>query len=169
MSDQYLPPFDPSQESDDAMDLERELAEALGSMSINSLMDADKPEAAPVAPGVRRGVVISIQKNDIFVDMGGKSQGILPVIQFEGQPLPKEGDVIEVTIEGYNNAEGALVLSRKGAVQAASWQKMAEGLVVEGRVTGHNKGGLELDVDGIRAFMPISHVELFRIENLAPY
>jgi small subunit ribosomal protein S1 len=163
MSDQNLDKY--SQDDD----LQRELDEALGSMNIGSLMEADEPITAPATPGVRRGTVISIQKNDIFVDMGGKSQGILPAIQFEDEPLPREGDLIEVTIEGYNNAEGVLILSRKGAVQAASWQKMAEGMVVEGRVTGHNKGGLELDVDGIRAFMPISHIELFRVENLAPY
>jgi small subunit ribosomal protein S1 len=168
MSDQNKEQFRPDENLDE--ELQRELAEALGSMNVGSLMDTDEPVAAPAAPGVKRGRVVSIQKNDIFVDMGGKSQGILPAIQFEDEPLPREGDLIEVTIEGYDNAEGCLILSRKGAVMAASWQNMQEGQIVEGRVTGHNKGGLELDVDGIRAFMPISQIELFRVEdNLAPY
>lgn len=151
-------------------ELQRELDEALGSMNVGSLMEADEPVAAPATPGVKRGRVVSIQKNDIFVDMGGKSQGILPADQFEDEPLPKEGDLIDVMIEGYDAAEGLLKLSRKGAVTAASWQTMAEGQIVEGRVTGHNKGGLELDIDGIRAFMPISQVELYRADdNLSPY
>jgi ribosomal protein S1 len=159
--------YDASNEADD---LQRELEEALGSMNVGSLMEADQPAAAPATPGVKRGQVVSIQKNDIFVNMGGKSQGVLPAEQFEDEPLPQEGDWIEVMIEGYDRAEGLLKLSRKGAVTAASWQSMEEGQIVEGRVTGHNKGGLELDIDGIRAFMPISQVELFRAEDdLAPY
>ena len=68
MSDQYL---ENSQEADD---LQRELDEALGSMNIGSLMEADQPISAPITPGVRRGQVVSIQKNDIFVDMGGKDR-----------------------------------------------------------------------------------------------
>lgn len=151
--------------------LERELAEALGSMNLGSLMDADEPVVAPVptAEGVRRGRVISVERNDIFVDMGGKSQGILPAVQFEDEPLPEVDDIIEVTIEGYDPAEGLLKLSRKGAVQAATWQSLEEGQVVEGKVTAHNKGGLEMDINGIKAFMPISQVEMFRVEELAPY
>jgi small subunit ribosomal protein S1 len=153
------------QGNNEAEDLQRELDEALGSMNVGSLMETDEPVVASATPGVKRGVVISIQKNDIFIDLGGKSQGILPAIQFEDEPLPKEGDLVEVTIEGYDKAEGVLILSRKGAVTAASWQNMQEGQIVEGRVTAHNKGGLELDVDGIRAFMPVSQIELFRVES----
>lgn len=155
----------------DADELQRELEEALGSMNLGSLMEADEPvPAAAAAPGVKRGRVVSVEKNDIFVDMGGKSQGILPAEQFEDEPPPRVGDVIEVMIEGYDSAEGLLKLSRKGAVSAATWQSLEEGQIVEGRVTGHNKGGLELDIDGIRGFMPISQIELFRADdNLAPY
>jgi len=151
--------------------LQRELEEALGDLGADSFFDADKPSAtaAPAPTGVRRGTVIDIHKDDIFVDMGGKSQGVLPATQFEDQPLPKIGDVVEVTIAGYDKADGLLLLSRQGAVTAAMWQTLEEGQIVEGRVTGHNKGGLELDVNGIRAFMPISHVELFRVEDLTPY
>ena len=158
-------PFNPTGGDDE---LEQELREALGSMSVDSLMDADEKPAAKTE-GVKVGRVISIQKDDIFVDMGGKSQGLLPAIQFEDEPLPAVGDWVEVIIEGYNKAEGLLVLSRKGAVVAATWQSLEEGQVVEGRVTGHNKGGLELDVNGIRAFMPISQVDILRTEELAPY
>lgn len=83
--------------------------------------------------------------------------------------MPSEGDIIEVTIEGYDQRDGLLLLSRLGAIKAAAWETLEEGQAVEGRVTGHNKGGLELDIDGIRAFMPVSHISLARVEDLAPY
>jgi small subunit ribosomal protein S1 len=158
---------------DDA--LARELDAALGDEGLASLMDTGAGPSAAGAPssageGVRTGRVIAIHGDDIFVDMGGKSQGVLSAEQYETEePLPKVGDAVEVTIEGYDRTDGLLLLSRKGAVMAATWQKLEEGLIVEGRVTGHNKGGLELSLDGIPAFMPISHIELFRVEELAPY
>lgn len=157
-------------------ELQNELDAALGDMSLEDLMDATEPAseaaaqaAAPSATGLRRGTVISIQGDDIFVDMGGKSQGYLPASQFEDEPLPEVGGVVEVTVEGYDRHDGLLLLSRKGAVLAATWETLAEGQTVEGRVTGHNKGGLEMTFNGIRAFMPISQIELFRVEELDGY
>ncbi|HUT79435.1 MAG TPA: S1 RNA-binding domain-containing protein, partial [Polyangia bacterium] len=160
-------PLGPDADLDDA--LQRELDEALGSMDVDSLVDADLPPPRPAAEGVRWGKVIAIHGEDIFVDMGGKSQGVVPAEQFEDEALPAVGAEIEVTIEGYDRSEGLLLLSRKGAVTAATWEKLEEGQIVEGRVTDHNKGGLELDINGIKAFMPISQIELVRVEELAPY
>lgn len=148
--------------ADDSLD--RELDEALGSLNMESLMDLDDPGATPAVEGVRRGTVISIHGDDIFVDMGGKSQGLLAADQFGNEPLPEVGDVVEVTVEGYDRADGILILSRQGAVKAATWQRLQEGDIVEGRVTGHNKGGLELDINGIKGFMPISQVGFERVE-----
>jgi small subunit ribosomal protein S1 len=160
--------FRPNDGLDEA--LQRELDEALGDMSLEELIDKEQaPAAKPSAPGLKRGKVIAIQGDDIFVDMGGKSQGILPAIQFENDPLPNVGDTVEVEIEGYQPGEGFLILSRQGAVQAAAWETLVEGQIVEGRVTGHNKGGLELEINGLRAFMPISQIEMFRVEDLGPY
>src|SRR5207244_3808602 len=113
--------------------------------------------------------VVAIQGDDIFVDMGGKSQGLLSATQYDDQPLPSVGQSIEVTITGYDPEDGLLLLSRKGAIMATTWQGIREGAIVEGRVTGHNKGGLELVIDGIKAFMPISQIERTRVEDLAPY
>jgi len=162
--------FHPEMPLDD--ELQRELDEALGGMSVEDILDADRvaeDQAAPAGEGVRRGTVMDIQGDDIFVELGGKSQGILPAAQFEDEPLPQVGETVEVTIERYDDRDGLLILSRKGAVMAATWETIEEGQVVEGRVTGHNKGGLELTISGIRAFMPISQIELFRVEELAPY
>jgi small subunit ribosomal protein S1 len=156
-------------------ELERELEAALGSASIDDLLAADEAQQqeqarARAAGGeeegdVRTGRVIAVQGDDVFVDLGGKDQGVLPAGQFEDEPLPEPGATVEVTVEGVNEDEGLLVLSRKGAVLAAAWDRLERGLIVEGRVTGHNKGGLEMDLDGIRAFMPLSQIDTARIED----
>jgi small subunit ribosomal protein S1 len=117
----------------------------------------------------KRGRVLAIHGEDVFVDIGGRSQGVLSLVQFpEGKPAI--GSEVEVTIEGYDRANGLLLLSPKGAAAArVDWSIVAEGMIVEARVTGHNKGGLEVEVSGIRGFIPVSHIELFRVEDLQPY
>ncbi|MEI7834999.1 MAG: S1 RNA-binding domain-containing protein, partial [Planctomycetota bacterium] len=159
-------------------DLQRELEDALGGMSVEDMLDAETPTRGGRrgagkqdmdGQDLRKGTVIAVQGEDIFVSLGGPVEGWITVSQFEDEDVPVAGDVIEVAVERYDPSEGMLILSRKGAVQAATWENLQEGLLVEGRVTGHNKGGLEIDLKGIRAFMPISQVERFRVEDLAPY
>src|SRR5260370_42450370 len=72
-------------------------------------------------------------------------------------------------MEAYDAANGLLVLSRKGAAVQADWGSVAVGMTVEARVTAVNKGGLSVDVNGIRAFMPISQIDLYRVENTEQY
>jgi len=153
--------------------LQAELDAALGDLSIEDILEAEKADESPgtraTGEGVRRGRVVSIQGDDLFVNMGGRSEGVLPADQFSDEPLPAIGDLVEVVISGYDASEGLLRLSRQGAVLAAAWETLQEGQVVEGRVTGHNKGGLEVDVQGIRAFMPVSQIERFRVDDLTQY
>jgi small subunit ribosomal protein S1 len=165
-SDAYKEKFRPATSS-----LDQEVEAALAGVSLDDLYQQQAPQQAPASEGgkYRRGKIISVTPDDAIVDMGGKSQGILPAIQFENDPLPAVGDTVEVEIEGYQPGEGFLILSRQGAVQAAAWETLEEGQIVEGRVTGHNKGGLELEINGLRAFMPISQIEMFRVEDLGPY
>ena len=147
-------------------DIERELQEAMGGMSAEELLAAPRgrqqtTEAGP--PGRKKGKIISIHGKDVFVEIpGGRSQGVLPLEQFPEGP-PKVGDEVEVSIEGAE--EGLLILSRKGAAVHADWDSVTEGMVVEARVTETNKGGLAVDVNGIRGFMPISQIDLYRVEN----
>jgi small subunit ribosomal protein S1 len=124
---------------------------------------------ADAAPVRKMGKVLSVHGPDVFIDIpGGRSQGVLPLMQFpDGPPVP--GTEIEIHIEGYDRANGLLLLSRRGAAVEANWSSVAEGMTVEARVTGSNKGGLEVDVNGIRGFMPISQIEMFRVENIDSY
>lgn len=150
--------------------LQRELDEALGDMSIEDLLAAEETaESETRAEGVRVGTVLDIQGDDIFVDLGGKTQGLLPAQQYADEPLPEIGAPVEVTIEGYDDADGLLLLSREGAVLAATWETLDVGQIVEAFVTGHNKGGLELKFNGIDGFMPVSLIDMNRTEEMAPF
>src|SRR5262245_17188806 len=149
--------------------IEQELAAAMGGMSTKDLygdLDAGRSRQQAVPVGQRKKArVLSVRSPDVFLDLpGGRSQGVLPLLQFpEGPPAP--GTEVDVEIEGYDHANGLLILTRKGAAVHADWSTVAEGMVVEARVTETNKGGLTVDVNGIRGFMPISQIDLYRVEN----
>lgn len=150
-------------------DLDREVEAAMDGMSDAELYpEAEQPprKKAPTADqGRKKGKVIRVHGQDVFVEIpGGRSQGVLPVIHFP-QGAPPLGTEIEVHIEGYDQANGLLILSRKGMAVRADWSSVAVDMVVEARVTATNKGGLSVDVNGIRGFMPISQIDRFRVEN----
>jgi ribosomal protein S1 len=121
-----------------------------------------------IPPGLRTGKVISVRGKSIFVDLGGKSEGVLPVDQYEGD-MPLPGASIEVMVERFDHEEGLLLLRRKGSAIDADWETLRKGVIVEARVTKAVKGGLEVDVDGIRGFLPISQLDLSRVEDTAPF
>lgn len=150
-------------------EIERELEEAMGGMSSQELLTepARAPRAAaPADKGAKKGRVLSVHGPDVFIDVpGGRSQGVLPLLQFPDGP-PAVGSEIDVTIEGYDAGNGLLLLSRRGAAMVADWSSVAEGMIVEARVTESNKGGLAVEINGIRGFMPISQIDLYRVENV---
>jgi len=130
---------------------------------------ADKQSTPAESQGSRRGKIVSIGKEDVFVDFGGKSQGIVPIEQFEDQE-PIVGMEMEFNVERYDAREGLLMLSRKGAAASSvTWETLVVGQIVEGTVTGVNKGGLELEVKTMRAFMPAGQVELFHVPDLSQF
>lgn len=118
--------------------------------------------------GPQKGKVIGIRGKVIFVDLGAKSEGVVPVEQF-GDELPKPGDMIEIVVDHFDTNEGLLILSRKGAAVDANWDNLREGLIVEARVTKSNKGGLDVEVGGIRGFLPIGQIDINRVEDAEVY
>ncbi len=149
--------------------LDAELEAAMAGLSDRDIYGdlSQKPARAEPAPagGAKKGKVLAVHGEDVFVSVpGGRSQGVLPLTQFPDGP-PAVGSEVDVHIEGYDEANGLLVLSRKGAAVHADWSSVAPGMIVEARVTATNKGGLEVDVNGIRGFMPISQIDLYRVEN----
>lgn len=160
----------------DAFDaeMERQLQEAMGGANEKDLYGMEekpgrKPATGAEGGGKKKGKVYRIHGQDVFIDIpGGRSQGVLPLEQFpEGKPAL--GSEVEVHIEGFDRVNGVLLLTRQGSTVAVDWGTVAKGQIVEARVTGTNKGGFEVDVNGIRGFLPIGQVELFRIEDTAPY
>lgn len=152
-------------------EMEHELEEALAGFGDQDLLGKEgrgRKPATPESP-MKKGKVYSVRGQDVFIELpGGRTQGVLQAEQFpEGVPAP--GTEVEVHIEGFDNANGLLILSRQGAAVSVDWNSVGVGMIVEGRVTGTNKGGLEVSVNNIRAFMPISQIELFRVEDTTPY
>src|SRR4051812_11219262 len=121
------------------------------------------------SPGLKQGKVIGVRGKSVFIDLGAKSEGVVPVEQFGETPLPRPGDIIEVNVDRFDTAEGLLLLSLKGAAVEANWENLRKGLIVEAKVTKTNKGGLDVEVDGIRGFLPISQIEMGRVDDTAAY
>lgn len=160
--DEYKEKFRP--DADPTLD--REVEAALADVPVEQLYAFDKPRAqAPDQPAgaqggnIRRGKVVSIGRDDVFIDLGGKSQGICSLMQFDTVKIGEEFDFI---VDRYDEREGLLILNRKGVVSSnVSLENLEVGQVVEGTVTGMNKGGLEVEVKGIRAFMPAGQVDIY--------
>src|SRR5207248_6414155 len=145
------------------------LQEAMGGLSEKDMYGEPARQQRPQAPAEpaqrRKGRVLSVRGPDVFVDVPGeRSQGVLPVAQFPQGP-PAVGTEVEFTVEGYDEENGLLTLSVTGAAVQADWSTVAVGMIVEARVTATNKGGLAVDVNGLRGFMPISQIDLYRVED----
>jgi small subunit ribosomal protein S1 len=152
-------------------DLEVEFAEALGGMSLDEIIAGGQlePEQAELEPESKhRGRVISVHRDNVFVDLGGRRQGVLPLKNFAENPEP--GAVLDVMVSRFNAAEGLYELVLPGGtVDVGDWSEVSEGMTVEARVTGHNKGGLECEVNQLRGFIPASQVSIYRVEDLAQF
>ena len=101
---------------------------------------------------------------------GGQERGNpcrSPILKTASCPQP--GSSIEVVVERFDPEEGVQILRLKGAAIDADWNNLKKGVTVEARVTKTVKGGLEVDVDGIRGFLPISQIDLSRVDDAASY
>jgi small subunit ribosomal protein S1 len=170
--DLYKEKFRP--DADSALD--REIEAALGGLNVEDLVGKDQPKpaqgsgAAATPKGSRHGRIVRISKEDVFVDFGGKSQGICSLIEFVDVEEPKVGQEMDFVVERFDDREGILVLHRKGALATnVSWENLEVGQVVEGTVSGVNKGGLEVEVKGMRAFMPAGQVDIYHVPDLSQF
>jgi small subunit ribosomal protein S1 len=153
-------------------DLEQELAESLGGLSLEEVLAADersKQAALALEPETRLNArVVRVHRDDVFVELPGMNQGIIPLKNFP-QP-PELGAVLDVIIARYNAEEGLYELALLGgAVDIGDWSDITEGITVEARITGHNKGGLECEVNRIRGFIPASQISMYRVEDLEQF
>ncbi len=181
-------------QSAEPRDVEQQIADELAAVDADALMEAsvapgaakqvnaedgDAPSddadasAEPRHHELRRGRIAAIRGEDVFVDLvgefdGKKLQGVVPVAQFERAPRLKA--IMDFVVDTVDESKGLVFLSREGAISRSTWDQLTVGSVLEARVTGHNKGGLELEiVGGIKAFMPASQVDLHSVGELEPF
>lgn len=148
-------------------DLEQEFEAALGGESLDAIMDKggqgpgeEIPEGTTIT-----GRVSKIYQDNVFVDLGGRNQGVVLFKQFEDRELPEPGTELNVVVVRGGD-DGLYELSLPGAaMEVGNWEDVEEGQVVEVVITGSNKGGLECQVAGLRGFMPMGQISIYRVEN----
>ena len=118
---------------------------------------------------VVEGTVISVDKKEVVVNIGYKSDGIIPASEFRYNPDLKIGDKVEVYVENAEDKKGQLVLSHKKARLSKSWDRVNEALeseaVIQGYIKCRTKGGMIVDVFGIEAFLPGSQIDVHPIRD----
>ena len=137
----------------------REEQEAAYERSLNNVNDHEVVE----------GTVIAINKREVVVNIGYKSDGIIPVSEFRYNPELAVGDKVEVYIENQEDKKGQLILSHKKARATKSWERVNAALeneeIIKGYIKCRTKGGMIVDVFGIEAFLPGSQIDVKPIRD----
>ncbi len=115
------------------------------------------------------GTVISVDKKEVVINIGYKSDGIIPASEFRYNPELKAGDTVEVYVESAEDKKGQLILSHKKARLIKAWDRVNAALdaeeVVQGYIKCRTKGGMIVDVFGIEAFLPGSQIDVHPIRD----
>ena len=118
---------------------------------------------------VIEGTIIAMNKREAVVNIGYKSDGIIPMSEFRYNPELKVGDTVEVFIENHEDKKGQLVLSHRQARAARAWDRVNEAMaadeVIKGYVRARTKGGMIVDVFGLEAFLPGSQIDVKPIRD----
>ena len=127
--------------------------------SLNTVKDKD----------VIEGTIIALNKREAVVNIGYKSDGIIPMNEFRYNPDIKVGDVVEVFIENQEDKKGQLILSHRKARMSRSWERVNEALendeIIKGYIKCRTKGGMIVDIFGIEAFLPGSQIDVKPIRD----
>ncbi|MEK7251388.1 MAG: 30S ribosomal protein S1 [Bacteroidota bacterium] len=141
--------------------IDREYGEA----EYNDLKKLYEGSMGKISEGeIVRGRVVAIGDGDVSIDIGFKSEGVVPLAEFSNKDELKVGDEIEVFLESVENKDGQLVLSRKRADFMRVWERVTKsfetGEVLQGRCVRRIKGGIVVDLLGIDAFLPGSQIDV---------
>jgi small subunit ribosomal protein S1 len=144
--------------SSDQSEFERMYAETLSTIAENEVID---------------GTVISMNKREVVINIGYKSEGVISLSEFRYDPDLKVGDTVEVYVESQEDKKGQLVLSHKKARAMRSWDRVNQALdqdeVIKGYIKCRTKGGMIVDVFGIEAFLPGSQIDVKPIRDYDAY
>lgn len=144
-----------------------------GSSSEFAQLFEESLKKSPFKEGdIVKGRVVKIGKDAVMIDVGLKSEGVIPIeqfINFQGELEVKEGDEIQVFLESLENDEGQIILSKEQADAIQTWDTLVEAFEkeepVEGVVVAKVKGGLSVNI-GIKAFLPGSQIDIKPVKNL---
>ncbi len=154
---------DLQEEFDQLFQEDENIEELLGDVDKVAEQEVLEPESKHEAK------VVGIRREDVFVELPGREQGLLALKQFDEEP-PEVGETLEVVVVRFLAGEGLYELTLPfAAASVGDWSSVKEGMVVEAQVTGHNTGGLECEVNQLRGFIPISQVAIYRVENLEEF
>ena len=146
-----------------AGDLSREELTKTYDESLNTVKDKD----------VIEGTIIALNKREAVVNIGYKSDGIIPMSEFRYNPDIKVGDTVEVFIENQEDKKGQLILSHKKARASRSWERINQALandeIIKGFIKSRTKGGMIVDVFGFEAFLPGSQIDVKPIRDYDTY
>ena len=145
-------------------------AEQIRAEELTQLIDASLNEV--VKDEIITGQIISVSDKDVVIDIGFKSDGIIPRNEFEGEVNP--GDTLEVYVERLENYHGQLQLSKERAEKVRRWERIERafenGTVLEGTITRRIKGGMIVDlIDGLEAFLPGSQIDMRPVRDFDSY
>jgi small subunit ribosomal protein S1 len=153
-------------------DLEAELAAALGEDSLDDLIQKTGSEIAGTqleSDTKQNARVLRVSREFVFVELPGMNQGAMSTQQF-GENIPEPGTILEVLVNRFSAEEGLYEVSlTTAAVDIADWSQVSEGMVVNAKISGHNKGGVECEVNRLRGFIPAGQLSLYRVENLEQF
>ncbi|MBD5173343.1 MAG: 30S ribosomal protein S1 [Bacteroidales bacterium] len=151
--------WDAYEKGDTKRDKSREELTKTYDESLNTVKDKE----------VIEGTIIALNKREAVVNIGYKSDGIIPMNEFRYNPDLKVGDTVEVFIENQEDKKGQLILSHRKARAARSWERINEALendeIIKGYIKCRTKGGMIVDVFGIEAFLPGSQIDVRPIRD----
>ena len=140
-----------------------------------TMEEALKQSTAPIrfaANEIVKGTVIEVRNKEVLVDIGYKSEGVIPGNEFDDIKTVKIGDIVDVLIEKLEDKEGMVILSKEKAEFQQNWDKILticnEGGRIAGRVKSIVKGGLVVNI-GVEAFLPASQIDVITPKNLAQF
>ncbi|MDD4491448.1 MAG: S1 RNA-binding domain-containing protein, partial [Bacteroidales bacterium] len=146
-------------EKEDVYDTEKSVIEGLYDQTLSKVSENEVVE----------GTVVSINKREVIVNIGYKSEGVISINEFRYNPELAPGDKVEVYVENAEDKKGQLILSHKKARSLRSWDRVNEAFdkdeIVKGYIKCRTKGGMIVDVFGIEAFLPGSQIDVKPIRD----
>ena len=154
-------------------ELDRQVRDALGAVQPESIGEFYNQSVKNFeVDSILRGRIVNIVNSDVIVDIGYKSEGVIPIDQFDDATRVKEGDEVEVLLEAVEDESGMIALSKRKADRIRGWERVIstyhEGDIVRGKVTRKIKGGLLLEI-GVPVFLPASQISIRRSGDIVEF